>query len=71
MNANIGRVLFPKAAPWERRRKVTALFFGVVGGVFLVSSVAFLMLAISGKSLSARGINAHSGGLTELLQAGK
>jgi len=71
MNLDIGRLLFPKVEPWERRRKVTVLLFGIAGCILLVSAVAFLMLAISGQSLSVRGTGARSGGLSELLEAGK
>jgi len=46
MPGYVGKLLFPRAARDERRRKMTALRWWVVGGVLIVAAIIGVLYAV-------------------------
>ncbi len=49
MILNLDKYLFPHDLPFDRRRKMAAVGWGVLFAILLVVAVTYLMLGVSGK----------------------
>lgn len=54
MDLDLGKLIFPKADPWERRRKMDALILTVVGSLLLIGVVVLLLVSVSGRPRGTR-----------------
>jgi hypothetical protein len=53
MGFDLGKKLFPRDHPWERRRKLDWLLFGLVFGTALLAGVIYLVISLSGGRVSS------------------
>jgi hypothetical protein len=60
MGLNLGKMLFPKDNPWDRRRKLDKLAFIIVGSFLLIAVIVGLLFLISADHHILPGSNPRS-----------